>query len=262
MDRNKKPLRRPPNPDMSLCVGTKKDNSKTKARLNETMVFPATFVGPRDVVGGGSGCRRKALLKNSTTETSHVTMGPPASSSKTIAFEFRELKIEFSYNDYLQAIMKQAIVKRQITTNKTVLDGQIGYYTELLNEKEQILKDIKEDTEMMDQQRNIVEAVKILETKIDQMKSLYMGQQISTHLENIQRALEKECGKLWLKNVKPIETFEEYDRFVNVIEKLQSTLDKIICGEIDFEGKLKNVFSICSAWITIADLYNNIKKIM
>lgn len=235
MDKNKRPLRRPPNTDMSICIGNKKvDISDAKSRLNETTM--STFAVPKGV---GNMSRRKMLSKNAIAETPNPAVPAPMSNSKTLVSELRELEMEYAYNEYLQALIKETIVDEKIVHNKATLEGQLQYYRGILKEKEQTLNDIKEDTGMMDKQREIVEALKILELKIDQMKSLYMGQQIGVHIEKIHKLLEEECGKVWLKNVKPITTREEQDRFIEVLKKLHLTLDKILSGELDFEGKPK-----------------------
>lgn len=96
----------------------------------------------------------------------------------------------------------------------------------------------------------IIEVLKSLEETIKKIKLLYEGHQIKVSLENLKKILQTECQKLFLKNVKPIETQQEYDNFLNVLEKLLSTMEKFVKSDRNFDEinkfaeKIRNFFEM------------------
>lgn len=75
---------------------------------------------------------------------------------------------------------------------------------------------------------------KIVEETIEKIKHQYNKHEITGHLESLKEMLENQCRKLFLKNVKPIETQEDYDRLIDVFKKLAATMEKIITSGRDF----------------------------
>lgn len=67
------------------------------------------------------------------------------------------------------------------------------------------------------------------------MKRLYQGHQINEHLEKLKEMLHTESQKLFLKNVKPIRTQEDFDKLMEVIETLSSTTEKFVNSGRDFD---------------------------
>lgn len=67
------------------------------------------------------------------------------------------------------------------------------------------------------------------------MKRSYENHQIIEHLEKLQELLQIESQKLFLKNVKPIRTQEDFDKLMDVLKTLLSTMEKFANSGRDFD---------------------------
>lgn len=81
----------------------------------------------------------------------------------------------------------------------------------------------------------IVELLQHFEESINKMKRLYRGHQINEHLETLIDILNTESQKLFLKNIKPIRTQEDFDQLMSVLKTLYSTTEKFVNSGRDFD---------------------------
>lgn len=61
---------------------------------------------------------------------------PKSTPRETAVDDINELEIDFAYNNYLKALMKRQIVKKTVEKQRTILDGQLNYQQEKLDEEE------------------------------------------------------------------------------------------------------------------------------
>lgn len=145
------------------------------------------------------------------------------------------VKYELAYNDYLQALMKQQIVRKTIDEHKEKLNDQILVHSEHLHKLENTYKDISIKIENLKQQGEIVDIINMLKDSMDEIERLCDKYNTHNRVQQITDILTEELNLVSVRNIKPIGSQEEYDEFISILTSLIAIIEKIQNAGRNFE---------------------------
>ncbi|CAG9859289.1 unnamed protein product [Phyllotreta striolata] len=163
----------------------------------------------------------------------------------------------YDYDKYLQALLKQVLIDKEIEQYTRVVENQISHQKEIIKEKENHLKEIQQGLLLQEQKEKLVIMINNLEKNMTTFINLTNEHEIQKHLEAIQGALEEASGTLTLINLKLTEGDQE--QLAESVKKLLLASDIIMKSGRDFEGvhklaeKSQNLLAIMQEVVEITN---------
>ncbi|CAH1113259.1 unnamed protein product [Psylliodes chrysocephalus] len=175
--------------------------------------------------------RNNPNINEPSPENTSISIGGPAKKTSLKS----KIQLDLVYNSYLQALLKQEIVEKEIKKQEKVLNGQILLQEENVAQMKERYNQIKKETDLLIKKEEIVKMINTLEENINKIKGLYTNYQTQEHVETVHGALTYISGTLVLKNIKSLEN-KDQEKLVDSVKKLTLATEKVVnCGR-DFEG--------------------------
>ncbi|CAG9769380.1 unnamed protein product [Ceutorhynchus assimilis] len=188
-----------------------------------------------------------------------MTAGPPLVD--------KEFEHDLAYNDYMVALMKQQLTKKVIENHKTNLNSQLIIQCEQLLKLENIFKDIAYETEALIEQRKSLEMLDTFKFCMDEKDAVCSKYNTYERLNKLIVILNQESNLVRTAKIKPINSQEEYEKFIETLKSLKSVTEKILSGDRKFQEvneltmyvkKFNEINSTASSMVD--ELYDSNKK--
>lgn len=167
-----------------------------------------------------------------------------------------ETEFDLAYNDYLQAQMKKQFAKKKVKEHGQVLKDQLLIQNENLRKRQQILKEIVANTKSFQTKSEIVQIIEYLQEHFINFIHVCTENNIKVGLSHCKDILNLECDKIVLKNIKNMETQEEYEKFSSVLKLSLAASQKIINSGRNF----KEVYDLAENIRNLSILLNAVEK--
>jgi len=155
-----------------------------------------------------------------------------------------DLDLDLIYNEYLQALMKQLIVKRTIRQQEEKLGDQILIQSEHLHKQKATYMNFTNKIENLKLQSEIVEVLNQLKESIDSIDEFSKQYDTCNYLKKLNEILRHECDLVTIRNIKPINSQKDYDELISTLNKLTESLKKFYLSGRNFEGVNKLAISL------------------
>lgn len=176
-------------------------------------------------------------LNQTVRKNLNLTLGGPNQSRITTLMAAPDLDLEndLAYNEYLQALMKQQIIKKTVEEHRKILCDQIFVQKEQLYKLESTYKEIRAKIESLKQQTNIVELLDKLNISVTQIEDISEKYNVWKRLDQLSGILTDESNLISVLNIKPIKSQEEYNNLILILNNLNEVLERILNSGRNFE---------------------------
>lgn len=154
-------------------------------------------------------------------------MGPPTHD--------HELEFDLAYNDYMQALLKQQLVKKTIEQHENILNDQLLIQSEHFHKLENTLHEICDKIESLKEQSDVVELLQMLKSGVNEIEELCVKHNTHNRLNELDKILTQESNLVSTKNIRSISSQEEYDQLLQTLHNLKCVMEKIVKGDKKFK---------------------------
>lgn len=167
-----------------------------------------------------------------------------------------ETECDMAYNDYLQAEMKKQFVEKKKGEQRQILEDQLLIQTENLRKRQQNLKEIVARTENLQTKSEVIQMMNCLQENFISFINVCRENNIKIELNHFNDTLCLKCDKIILKNIKPLESQEEYNKFIYTLELCLVATQKIINSGRNF----KEVHNLAKSVRDLSSLIDTVQK--
>ncbi|KAF7278857.1 hypothetical protein GWI33_007920 [Rhynchophorus ferrugineus] len=176
-------------------------------------------------------------LNQTVSRNLNLTLGGPNQSriKPSMAAPDFDLENDLAYNEYLQALMKQQIIKKTVEEHRNILNDQIFVQNEQLYKLRSTYKEIEDKIESLKQQTGIIELLDKLNIGVTQIEDINEKYNVWKRLDQLSGILTDESNLISVRNIKPIMSQEEYDNLLLMLKNLNKLLERIISSGRNFK---------------------------
>lgn len=148
-----------------------------------------------------------------------------------------EQECDDAYNDYLQALFKQTIVKAKVTEVKNELSEQLASHSESLFKDKLEVQRLEMEEEIQKESSKIVEAIHLLKGELSGFKRICEDCNLEQSLDTLIELFNEVKDRVTLENVLQFNSQEDYDKLAANLSSVTMQLEKIL-KDCDKEDKL------------------------
>lgn len=175
-----------------------------------------------------AGNNRQFQTTNLLNSTVNVTGG------SQVAIIDNEIECDFVYNDYLQANLKQLILKKLIKEHTEIFKEQIVIQTDFLFKMKESNESLQREIIDLQNQYEIGNILNNLQSNINGLSEVCVS--LENPLLKLIQLMKNEKSKVKLVNIDSLKDQAEYDKFIEILSSCNDIMDKILNSGRDFES--------------------------
>lgn len=145
------------------------------------------------------------------------------------------LQCDFANSEYYRAIIAKDITEVAVREYEDMIDSQLAQQFELLQKltKEEIK--LKNEIDNLEALLEIKKQFLQIEKLYNKLEEIIQGYKVRQNLNSYIYTLEQACNRLRLKNIKPFEKQEDFDKFEYLLQNCTESIKKfkIVIGNIE-----------------------------
>ena len=180
----------------------------SKTRSNSKFIR-GTSCSHLDVTGIGGASRVPAVKANLTPQVDY------------------ELECDLADCDYLQALMKKAIAAEGVEKHEEEINDQLAIQRDNLFKSRLKCKEATEELTRLEQLEEVNKLVETMKNNFDRFHALKGNIDLEETLEQVLCLFQAFCSRLTVKNVKPLQTEEDFRKLEVVLKECLTAFQRL-----------------------------------